>query len=97
MTSILVLLVLGWIGALALLFLWTFSQLLRPDRVHSAVDPITGARDRRAVYRPSGPLIQPHPNVLVPIPDHLTTQEEMVAWMTKEMPEAVKCRSRGAA
>jgi hypothetical protein len=53
------------------------------------MDPILGVRDRVAVYRPSGPPIQSHPNVLVLIPDHLTTQEEMVAWVTKEMPKVV--------
>jgi hypothetical protein len=90
MTSILILLVLGWMVALALILLWSFSRLLRPDGEPSGVDPILGSRDRVAVYRPSGPLIQPPPNVLVPMPDHLKTLEEMVVWMTKEMPKAVE-------
>jgi hypothetical protein len=90
MNSILVLVLLGWLAVLALIFLWSVSRLLRPDGEHSGVHPITGARDRLAVYRPSGPLIQPLPNVLVPMPEHLTTQEEMVAWMTKVMPKVVE-------
>jgi hypothetical protein len=97
MISLLLLLIIGWTVVLSLALLWTFSRLLRPDHEPSGTDPILGARDRVAVYCPSGLLIQPHPNVLVPMPDHLTTRGEMVAWMTKEMPKAVECRFRGAA
>lgn len=78
------------IVALASVLAWSFGRLLRPDYEPSGVDPILGARDHVAVYRPSGTLIQPHPSVLVPLPEHLTTQEEMVAWMTKEMPKVVE-------
>jgi hypothetical protein len=97
MTPFLLPLLLGWGAILALVLLWTFSRLLRPDHEPSGVDPILGAQDRVAVYRLIGPLIQPYPNVLASMPDHLTTREEMVAWMTEEMPKAVECRSRGAA
>ena len=89
MTSVSVVLVVCWLAILSLILLWTTSRVLRSDHEPSGVDPILGMPDRVAVYRPSSPLIQPHPNVLVPMPDHLTTQEEMVAWMTKEMPRVV--------
>ncbi len=97
MISLLLLLIIGWTVVLSLALLWTFSRLLRPDHEPSGTDPVLGTRadkDRVAVYRPRGPLIQSHPNVLVPMPEHLTTQEEMVAWMTKEMPKVVERATR---
>jgi hypothetical protein len=94
MSSIFLILLLSLAAMLALALVWTVSRLLRPGHEPSKTDPILGMRDRVAVYRASGPLIQPHPNVLVPMPDHLTTQEEMVAWMTKEMPKVVERDAR---
>jgi hypothetical protein len=94
MTSAVVVLLIGWIAGLLLVLLWALRELLWPSSETSGVDPILGARDRVAVYRPSGNLIQPHPNVLVPMPDNLTTQGEMVAWMTKEMPKVVERLAR---
>lgn len=44
-----------------------------------AIDPITGTKDRMAIYDSGGPFI--------PMPTHLTTRDEMVAWMTKELPK----------
>jgi hypothetical protein len=90
MTTTVVVLLIGWIAGLLLVLLWVLRELLWPSSETSGVDPILGARDRAAVYRPSGPLIQPHPNILVPMPDDLQTKEEMVAWMTKEMPKVVR-------
>lgn len=92
--SLLVFLLLGCSVILLLSLLWTVRCLLRPDHEPSGVDPILGARDRVAVYRPSDPFIRPHRDVLVPVPDHLTTSEEMVAWMTKEMPRIVETAAR---
>jgi hypothetical protein len=89
MSLVALLLLLGWATILLLALLWTMSRLLRPDHPPSGVDPILGARDRVAVYRPSAPSIQPHPSVLVRMPDDLRTNEEMVAWMTQEMPKVV--------
>ena len=68
----------GFIAALGLLVLWV------GDRAASEVgadnlDPIIGARDQIAIYEPLSPYI--------PMPDHLKTRDEMVAWMTKELPK----------
>jgi hypothetical protein len=40
-----------------------------------------------AVYRLGSPSIQPHPSVLVRMPDDLKTKEEMLAGITKTMPK----------
>jgi hypothetical protein len=89
-----VLLVFGCMAGLLLLCLWIVSRMMRPDGEPSGVDPILGARDRVAIYRPGGPFIRPHRDVLVPMPEHLTTQEEMVAWMTKELPRVIENSAR---
>lgn len=93
MTSILLALI-GWMLIALIVFLWVMSRLLRPCREPSGVDPILSARDRIAIYRPRGRLIQPQRNAPVSMPDHLTTSEEMVAWMTKEMPKLVENATR---
>ena len=93
MTHIEVALVLGFLAIVALVALGAVWVITRSMTVHEPlgdVDPILGTQDRAAVYRPGGPLIQPHSNVMVPIPEHLTTQDEMVAWMTREMPHVVE-------
>lgn len=48
----------------------------------SPVDPILGVRDQVAIYDSTG--------LLIPMPEHLKTHEEMVAWMTGEMPKLAK-------
>jgi hypothetical protein len=93
MTHIEVALVLAFLAFVALVGLravWVTTRVLTDIKPAGGVDPILGTRDRVAVYCPSGLLIQPHPSVLVPLPDHLTTQEEIFAWMTKEMPKVVE-------
>ena len=81
---------LGCGGALTLALLWIGNRVrLGPDTAPLGVDLISGARDRVAVYRASEPLIRHHPHVLIPMPDHLGTQDEMVAWMTKDLPRLV--------
>jgi hypothetical protein len=47
-----------------------------PDR---GIDPIVGPRDRLAIYDRDGPFI--------PMPDRLKTHDEMVAWMTQDLPK----------
>jgi hypothetical protein len=56
------------------------------QRIHTAwsrptgiLDPITGPKDRIAIYDTEGPFI--------PMPESLRTREEMVAWMTRELPK----------
>jgi hypothetical protein len=46
---------------------------------HVAVDPMISPRLRINVYDSSGPFI--------PMPNHLQTRDEMVTWMTKELPK----------
>jgi hypothetical protein len=67
--------------------LWVASRLMRPEGEPSGVDPIRGARNPVAIYRIGDPLVRPHRDVLVPMPDHLTGRDEMVAWLTKDLPE----------
>jgi hypothetical protein len=43
------------------------------------LDPILGARDPIGIYRSDEPFI--------PMPTHLRTRQEMVAWMTGELPK----------
>ncbi len=42
-------------------------------------NPITGPRDRIAIYDQGGPFIA--------MPEQLKTQDEMVEWLTKELPK----------
>ena len=69
----------GFTAAIWLLLLWvgdraSASFQLAPDRL----DPILGVRDPMAIYD-HGPFI--------PMPEHLKTRDEMVAWMTKDLPK----------
>ena len=70
----------GLTAALGLRFMWTTHRLPSPDLSrHTAIDPITGPRDRVAIYDSGGAFI--------PMPSHLKTRDEMVAWMTSELPK----------
>ncbi len=92
MTGLELLLLLGLVGgAVCLALLWVaHGMTLRLDGAPPGVDPILGTRDRVAIYRASGPLIRRHSSILIPMPDHLDTRDEMVAWMTKELPRLVE-------
>ena len=68
------------VGVLWIVGIW-ISQ-----RIHAAwsgpartPDPITGPKDRIAIYDTGG--------LFIPMPDCLKTREEMVAWMTRELPK----------
>ena len=70
----------GLAGFIGLQLMWVRHQppvRRRPRR--TAIDPIMGARDRIEIYDSGGSFI--------PMPDHLTTRDEIVAWMTKELPK----------
>jgi hypothetical protein len=69
--------VIGFLTALWLLLLWVGDGAVAPET--HWIDPIMGERDRVAIYDSYGPF--------VPMPDHLKTHAEMVAWMTKELPK----------
>lgn len=70
----------GLSGAIGLYLMWISHGFPTPRRgEHTAVDPISGGTDCIKVYGPDSGFI--------PMPNHLTTRDEMVAWMTKELPK----------
>jgi hypothetical protein len=68
----------GAIWMLLLLITWFGSRSITPE-IEDDLDPILGARDPVAIYESQGPFI--------PMPDHLRTSDQMVEWMTKELPK----------
>jgi hypothetical protein len=68
----------GSMGMLLLLLLW-FGDTHSNPVVPFADDPIMGAKDPVAIYESHGPFI--------PMPDHLKSHADMVAWMTTELPQ----------
>ena len=68
----------GAVGMLLLLVTWFGSRSLTPE-IEDDLDPILGARDPMAIYESHGPFI--------PMPAHLKTSDQMVDWMTKELPK----------
>ncbi|MFC4173183.1 hypothetical protein ACFOYU_14115 [Microvirga sp. GCM10011540] len=73
-------------GAFGLRFMWTRHRFPTPRRVMpTALDPVTGTGDRPSVYDSGGAFI--------PMPNHLKTNHEMVAWMTDELPRLTAERS----
>lgn len=69
----------GLTVAFGFAILWIGNRITMPlSNRPSAIDPILGARDQVAVHDTPGPFI--------PMPDHLKTRNEMVAWMTQELP-----------
>jgi hypothetical protein len=70
----------GFILALGLAMFWIGNRVTMPLSIRTcSVDPILGARDRVAIYDSHGPFIS--------MPDNLKTHQEIVAWMTKELPK----------
>ena len=69
--------VLGTLGMLLLLLMGFGGMTIEPE-LESAVGPILDPKDHATIYDIDGPFI--------PIPDHLKTADEMVAWMTRDMP-----------
>ncbi|WP_414470854.1 hypothetical protein [Microvirga sp. M2] len=53
-----------------------YSAWSRPT---GGLDPITGPKDLIAIHDTGGPFI--------PMPEAIKTREEMVAWMTTELPK----------
>jgi hypothetical protein len=68
----------GFITALWLLLLW-IGEGAAPSETECILDPILGARHQAAIYDSQGSFI--------PMPDHLKTRDEMIAWMTEELPK----------
>ena len=70
----------GLTGIIGLRFVWISHGPPSLWTVkHTAVDPFVSPSLWIKVYDSSGPFI--------PMPNHLKTQDEMVAWMTKELPK----------
>jgi hypothetical protein len=68
----------GLTAAVWLLLLWVGDGATDPlDERY--LDPILGARDPIAIHRSEEPFI--------PMPAHLKTRADMVAWMTGELPK----------
>jgi hypothetical protein len=67
----------GSLGMLLLLLLWFGSRTLEPD-FESDLHPILGLRDPVEIHDTHGPFI--------PMPETLRTADQMVEWMTKELP-----------
>jgi len=70
----------GSLGMLLLLVSWFGGRVIEPE-LETNLDPILGRRDQPAIYDFQDPFI--------PMPSHLTTHDEMVAWMIGEMPKLV--------
>ena len=68
----------GAVGMLLLLLTWFGSRSITPE-IEDDLDPILGARDPTAIYESHGPFI--------PMPAHLKTSDQMVDWMTKDLPK----------
>ncbi|MBM6595730.1 hypothetical protein [Microvirga pudoricolor] len=68
----------GSVGMLLILLLWFGDSHARPV-IPFVDDPIMGPRDQAAIHESQGSFI--------PMPAHLRSHDEMVAWMTKELPK----------
>jgi hypothetical protein len=69
----------GFMTTLCLLLLWLGDGSMTPE-TESDTYPMLDAQDE-TVDGPHSPFI--------PMPDHLKTRDDMVAWMTKELPRLV--------
>jgi hypothetical protein len=78
LTISLLAIILGFLGMLLLLFMGFGGVAIEPE-LGSAVGPMLDPKDDTPIYDIDGPFI--------PIPDHLKTADEMVAWMTRDMPK----------
>jgi hypothetical protein len=68
----------GLTAAVWFLLLWVGDGAMDPREDHS-LDPILGARHPIGIYSSEETFIS--------MPSHLKTREEMVAWMTGELPK----------
>ncbi len=72
----------GFVAAICLLLLWVGDRTGTAfERSPDPLDPILGPRDRLEIRDSQGPFI--------PMPPHLKTQDEMVAWMTRDLPKLI--------
>ncbi len=54
--------------------------------IMSPIDPILGAKDQAAIHDTDTSFI--------PIPDHLRTNDEVVTWLTKDLPKLTEGLTR---
>jgi hypothetical protein len=68
------------ISATGFVLMWFSPQTAMPPSLPAATtDPVLGTKDQ---------IILPDPkSTFIPMPDHLKTHEEMVAWMARELPK----------
>jgi hypothetical protein len=78
LTISLLAIVLGSFGMLLLLFMGFGGMTIEPE-LDSAVGPILDPKDQATIHDRDGPFI--------PIPENLKTADEMVTWMTRDMPK----------
>ena len=73
-------LLLAFLGAAAI-FLMPFwvSRATTDPTIRGPVDPIMGAKDQAAIHDVDTSFI--------PMPDHVRTNDEIVAWLTKDLPK----------
>ena len=80
-------LLLAFLGAAAIFLvpLWVCRRTTDPTMT-SPIDPILGAKDRVAIHDVDTSFI--------PLPDHIRTNDEVVAWLTKDLPKLTKGLTR---
>jgi hypothetical protein len=68
------------ISAIGLALIRLTSRIMMlPSLPAATTDPLIGAKDLTAPHDPK--------SYFIPMPDHLKTHDEMVAWMTRELPK----------
>jgi hypothetical protein len=64
-------------AAIFLVPFWVSRRTTDPT-IPSSIDPIMGAKDQAAIHDTD--------NSFIPMPDNLRTNDEIVAWLTKDLP-----------
>jgi hypothetical protein len=57
----------------------TSRTMMPPSFQVATIDPVLGAKDQTGIHDPK--------RTFIVMPDHLKTRDEMVAWMTRELPK----------
>ncbi len=73
-------LLLAFLGAAAIFLMpiWVCRRTTDPT-ITSPIDPILGAKDQAAIHDTDTSFI--------PMPDHVRTNDEVVTWLTKDLPK----------
>jgi hypothetical protein len=62
----------------------TSRTMVPPSSQVATIDPVLGAKDQTGIHDPK--------RTFIVMPDHLKTHDEMVAWMTRELPKLTAAR-----